>query len=453
MTSQRLDLGPEPYLRIEPCAGDLQIRGMDRVETRIEGSGLEIAHVEIHDNGAVIDKMPGSGVISMPAGGSVTIRGVGGDLDIRDVKGPVHVEGDVEGNCTVHGVGGLSISGVIGGTLQLKEIEGPVGCSGEVGGNCVARLINSLVISGPVGGTLQVRKASGLIQVDRIQGDCSARQITEMATGSIGGGASVRTAEGAVTFGPVGGDVVLRDVGGPVALERVGGDLLGRNVPAGFVVGGISGDLSLHTNFRPATVSRFDAVGGDASIHVPPRTSVRFVVPAGTSLHLPRELEAVSEGEQAIVTLGDGLATVHLTVDGSVIIKERGDDDLGDEFAAAFDEDFAASWESITARVEEQLGARLQDLPDHVRSHVEANLDASRRHMEAAQRKAEQAVRRAERHALESLGAAQVSIGSSSPDIAPISEEERLAVLQMLEEGKISVEEAEELLAALEGRE
>jgi hypothetical protein len=202
-----------------------------------------------------------------------------------------------------------------------------------------------------------------------------------------------------------------------------------------------------------ATVSRFDAVGGDAIIHVPPWASVRFVVPAGTSLHLPRELEAVSEGEKAIVTLGDGLATVHLAVDGGVIIKERGDDDLGDEFAAAFDEDFAASWESITARVEEQLGARLQDLPDHVRSHVEANLDASRRHMEAAQRKAKQAVRRAERHALEGLGAVQVGIGSSGPDTGPVSEEERLAVLQMLEEGKISVEEAEELLAALEGRE
>ena len=34
----------------------------------------------------------------------------------------------------------------------------------------------------------------------------------------------------------------------------------------------------------------------------------------------------------------------------------------------------------------------------------------------------------------------------------PVSEEERLMILQMLEQGNISLEEAEQLLAALEGK-
>jgi hypothetical protein len=45
---------------------------------------------------------------------------------------------------------------------------------------------------------------------------------------------------------------------------------------------------------------------------------------------------------------------------------------------------------------------------------------------------------------------ASAGSGGERPDEA--SEEERLMVLKMVEENKISIEEAEQLLAALEGR-
>ena len=39
------------------------------------------------------------------------------------------------------------------------------------------------------------------------------------------------------------------------------------------------------------------------------------------------------------------------------------------------------------------------------------------------------------------------------PPVEPVSEEERLVILRMVQENKISIEEAERLLAALEQRE
>jgi hypothetical protein len=71
--------------------------------------------------------------------------------------------------------------------------------------------------------------------------------------------------------------------------------------------------------------------------------------------------------------------------------------------------------------------------------------------MEEAQRRVEKSVRSAGRD----VGAAamgdtvQVDLGHAQE---PITEEERLLILKMLEEKKISVQEAEKLLAALEGR-
>ncbi|MGE5222970.1 MAG: SHOCT-like domain-containing protein, partial [Omnitrophica WOR_2 bacterium] len=69
--------------------------------------------------------------------------------------------------------------------------------------------------------------------------------------------------------------------------------------------------------------------------------------------------------------------------------------------------------------------------------------------------KAEQKARFAERH---SQGREKRTWGfewpASRPEAAaePVSEDERMLILKMLEEKKISAEEAEQLLSALEGK-
>jgi hypothetical protein len=72
------------------------------------------------------------------------------------------------------------------------------------------------------------------------------------------------------------------------------------------------------------------------------------------------------------------------------------------------------------------------------------------RKLAAAQRKSELRARAAERRSQKGTGFTWPPPTEKHPKTA-ISDEERLVVLRMLEEKKISLEEAEQLLAALEG--
>jgi hypothetical protein len=74
----------------------------------------------------------------------------------------------------------------------------------------------------------------------------------------------------------------------------------------------------------------------------------------------------------------------------------------------------------------------------------------------AAQRKVELKARAAERRQRSQSSGESWSYSGSAPTAAkpskaPASDEERLMILRMLEQKKISLEEAEELLAAIEG--
>ena len=82
-------------------------------------------------------------------------------------------------------------------------------------------------------------------------------------------------------------------------------------------------------------------------------------------------------------------------------------------------------------------------------------------------RRADEAVRRAERHAARQAGHAKRGLvigrwnwdfkGAPKPPVPPeppsepVSEEERMAILKMLAEKKITAQQAEELLNALDG--
>jgi hypothetical protein len=74
------------------------------------------------------------------------------------------------------------------------------------------------------------------------------------------------------------------------------------------------------------------------------------------------------------------------------------------------------------------------------------------RKLEAAQRRAERRARAAERAARDRRRRPEPPDTVPTPKQEPVSDEERMMILQMLEQGKVTPEEAEQLLAALEGR-
>jgi hypothetical protein len=84
----------------------------------------------------------------------------------------------------------------------------------------------------------------------------------------------------------------------------------------------------------------------------------------------------------------------------------------------------------------------LDDLPDRVRHRVERQIDAAMRQVKSAEREAQRATERGKK------GPWSFSPWQSSE---PVSDEERMAILKMLEEGKITVQDAQKLLTSLEG--
>ena len=114
----------------------------------------------------------------------------------------------------------------------------------------------------------------------------------------------------------------------------------------------------------------------------------------------------------------------------------------------------------------ERINRRVQSAMERAQSHLETanhhaesvghrasiKIEAAMRRADAKARAAEVRVRR---------GQANINIGRWNWDVtprgpsqtdAPVSDDERMAVLKMLQEKKITVEEAEKLLAALEDK-
>jgi hypothetical protein len=112
-------------------------------------------------------------------------------------------------------------------------------------------------------------------------------------------------------------------------------------------------------------------------------------------------------------------------------------------WSGGFGLDRTSAWADMVSR-------RAQEAARRAEQRVQA---ATRRTEEQIRQAAEREMRRADRFG----GFAPMPPAPPAPPqpfqrSAPVSEKERLMVLQMLQEGKVTVEQAEQLLAALEGR-
>jgi len=150
-------------------------------------------------------------------------------------------------------------------------------------------------------------------------------------------------------------------------------------------------------------------------------------------------IENDEDTTERTVVLGNGSAKISLSSGGDVRVSDRAD---AGEFAEEFG-NFAGlnvDWSGFGERISRQV--------------------------ERATKRAEEAARRAERHAGRHARKwkANVNVGRWNWDIGPngvatppkppsepVSEDERMAILKMLQEKKITAAQAEELLKALEG--
>lgn len=263
----------------------------------------------------------------------------------------------------------------------------------------------------------------------------------------------------AVAVMAVRGDARIRDITGSLALGAVGGDCSIKRV-AMLDIQNVGGDAELVCERLGAVALN---VGGDARLVVKSGPIQPFSIKAGGDIDckLPLGINAQvsltdGAGKRTFVA-GDGGAAVSLVCGGDARLAGAGDPretrgpnfnfDFGKNFGPDFGRDFGK-------QISEQLEAKFRHQAEKMaqKASRQAERAASR-----AEAHAERMARKAEHRTWHRFGfggafgdeTAAAPSATPQPSEGP-SDEERIAILRMLAEKKITAEQADQLITALE---
>ena len=421
MDKQFVTTSESPHVLIETAQGNLRLKGHDDLEVVAKANKAEELSIEQRENEIVIRSQSDLSV-RVPRQASVIIKTVQGEASFKGLDGSLEID-TVQGHLTLRGV--------------------------------------------------------GLTRVNQVQGELSAK--------NVGGDLLIKTVAGNATVRDVQGSFIVSDVvQGSLRLDDVGGDASAKS----------QGNVNLRLDPAPGQTYSFEADGNifcrlseDPSVELCCSKAAKVVV------NLPDMKASAPLQAPYAITLGEGDAELTLSAKGNVVIDSHAPDwdmedfdveigadmgRLGDEIGQQFEQQIEAQMRMIEANLNTQMAsltsrlgaARLTE--DQARRVEERARQASER----ASAMAQERMRRAQEKMDQKLAAAQRKIEHRShtshatgrrsrwgvpippvppvppaPPIDPVSEEERLMILRMLEQKKISLAEAETLLSALEGKE
>ena len=342
-----------------------------------------------------------------------------------------------------------------------------------------------------VNGNGQFKGVAGPITIEKIGGNLNLYQVGATAVEKIYGNLKAQGVQGDLEVHAVYGNITVQDVTGNLTVhEKAKGNLIIRQV--GSLHAAALGNATLGLEPQPDLPYHVEASGNihcsiplEASVEVNLRSNSRQM-----HISFPDQQENISDSEYTMIREG-GEATLTLISKGYIRLTSMlPDNAFAPELAIDIEGNFAEITDEISglidlqmAALEQQLNERLAHLPELEENkalHTEideiveqarqystsAALKAQEKAQRAAQRaqaklnrKLEKARRKSQRRRSRSTWQTQESGISWAPRRAaatssdPVSEEERLLILKMLEENQITLDEADQLLAALEGKE
>jgi hypothetical protein len=320
--------------------------------------------------------------------------------------------------------------------------------------SCSLRLPSSARLKvASVEGDLHIRDMATTTAIGAVGGSIYLRRIHAVEVEQVSGELRAREVASDLVVGTVARNLTLREVAGHVQVASVSGDLLGRDLSGGLQAAMITGNTALRTAVNPDTVWEI-AAKGSVSLRLPPQPNIRFNLPPEADLNLPGGVQASHEDGQIVAVLGSGAAVFTIFAAREVILRlgSEYDNDRAFAFSFASGEELKEDLANLTAELDAHFALIESNLADtvseRVKRQVEKRLNIARRQVEAAQRHIEVETARGSDRAGRRFSISLDNTGQCQP----VSDAERLLILQMLEDGKISVEQAEELLSALESR-
>jgi hypothetical protein len=270
-------------------------------------------------------------------------------------------------------------------------------------------------------GDLSVQQV-GQVELKTMHGDVQTREVQSLQVTTLHGDLNAQAIAESVAIAAVTGDIALKEAKGQLALQDITGDVAIRNPAGNLEVRNVTGDLSLSGDLR--TGSYHLQALGDVGLYLGTASDAHVEAEARLG-HIACGLmltDATESAHKLAGKMGQGTAQVQ-------VVSQSGDVRL------------------------RPLGA------DHLRHEMEKERIRAEAHARRAAEHAQHLAEKAERHAAK-VRRWQVTWSTPEPGASapprqePMSPEmlqdERLAILKMLAEGKVSAEQAESLLNALE---
>lgn len=407
---KRFEVGDEPQVTVTVAHGELIVRGGADASIGVSGE------CEIEKTGKGVSLVSqGRVVVRVPAGASLHVLEAHGNVIVKGVHGEVQIA-EANGDVIVKHVGVTTI-GTVHGDLSGRHVNGGLSVN-EVMGDCNLRSVQNVVAT-MVHGDLVARYIEGSVQADEVMGDIQLKVINDDVT--------VGTGHRDVNLATLSGRCVVGSAMGDIRLK-------GRLV---------SGKHTLNA-------------AGDIVVRWPQAAGVQFLVTAGR-VRNRLVLEDVQEGEGVFSgRIGDSDTILVLETKNRVILKPTEEETWG-PYGADLNIDFDDLDRRVTEEVSkgmEQLSSHMEQLSTQFEEHLGPRFaqkvsQKAEKAMERAMRQMERARERAERRNRRPTPWAKTP--PPPPKKEPRSTaSEQMKVLQMLENGLISVEEANTLLKALE---
>jgi hypothetical protein len=374
-------------------------------------------------------------------------------LELIHASGDVEVDGLSEPLLFQHILGDLSLANIAGGEVA------------SVNGDCSAAHVSAGLTVRSVSGDFEAEDVAGQLTVDNVNGDVQLDGVAGSVTiRSVSGDFQAEGIAGALTVDNVSGCVELDGGGGSVTVRNTGGDFTASGVQGPLQMNNAGGDLDI----TAAAVSGHLRAGGDAAIvlsgpdlqpfQVEAGGDIDLQLPAGAAVSLSmksggRTMELnlaggnqVIEKHAAEVTLGAGGPAVRLRCGGDICVSDATPPGGAStrptlDFNLRFDDQINRRTQEKISQAQQKadeamrrLDLKMRGLGPEIDAAVQAGLAGSRIHVP------------------DPFASDRPRPPRPAPAREPVTDEERLMILQMVQDKKISVEEAEKLLEALDGK-
>ena len=352
----------------------------------------------------------------------------------------------------------------------------------------------AIIQASQIKGDATFKSVEGKISITQISGNLSLRSVGDISIGTVQGNLAAKNVDGSIALENCQGNVSVRDIRGDLMIEEsISGNLTLKEID-GSAKAHARGNVSVELDPSPERSYEFQAKG-NLSCRLPTDASVKVDILSASNIAVKiPDIEVPSQIQAPFnLNLGGGDANLALSAAGNISLASRAADwDMG-EFEVEIGDDFELMVESLNEQISTQIEAQMEMMEEELEQQLEmlsfslektalsaeqagriaerarevserANRRAQekiRRSQEKMQRKLEAAQLRAERKARAAERAAHDRRRRPEPPgrpvppkrvSEPVSDEERLMILQLLEQGKVTPEEAEQLLVALEGK-